>query len=168
MSNTCCEAHHPARHLFDSWGGCSRCICVKRCSRCLGVKRSGSLLWPQFLKILWALEGELAQEGQEAAEWRERTSKGSVITQDILVYVYTHTHTHTHLHTHMFNIYTYIACLDEELKQGTWQMTASSSNDCVHAVHITRGRQTHRADTCISLMQSLFPTENIGNPTNVK
>jgi hypothetical protein len=83
-----------------------------------------SFLRPHFLKILWALEEEVAQEGgQEAAEWRERTRKGSVITKDILICVYTHAraraHTHTHTHTHTHVSYIHIACLDEELKQGT-------------------------------------------------
>ncbi len=31
---------------------------------CVGVKRSGSFVWPEFLKILWVLEAEVAQEEQ--------------------------------------------------------------------------------------------------------
>ena len=35
-----------------------------RGARCVGVTRGGGWVWPEFLKILWALDGEVASEEQ--------------------------------------------------------------------------------------------------------
>ena len=35
-----------------------------RGARCVGVQHSGGLVWPEFLKILWSLDGEVAPEEQ--------------------------------------------------------------------------------------------------------
>ncbi len=33
--------------------------------QCVGVKRGGGWVWSEFLKILWALDGEVAPEEQD-------------------------------------------------------------------------------------------------------
>ena len=54
-----------------------------RGARCVGVKRSGGLVWAEFLKILWALDAEVAPEEQAVDGGLRQEGLGLVLFLDV-------------------------------------------------------------------------------------
>ncbi len=50
-----------------------------RGARCVGVKRGGGWVWPEFLKILWTLDEEVASEEQTVDSCLQQEGLGLVL-----------------------------------------------------------------------------------------